>query len=360
MDVTVRLAFLVILVVALSLATTVFAQSSGGSDQSSPQPEDQAPTGPILQPSDYSPVICDPNAAGFRYLEVRGSGFDAWSTQHLVGNLFDASGAAREHWSSVWVSPQGQLTLEVNLCADPIQKHPALDVGDYTVAVGQGNGATIATAGISLAPPTEPGTEPEQTAPMPAGTPISQSSTLLTPTPFTYVIPQIQAQPTFTPIPIPGVPTATPAAGPRTGAGSLQQPLPLGAPGNLVDGWQLVIQGVTPDAYTGIKAEIPLANAPASDQRDYVVRAQATYLGQGTGVFGSVRVALYSTATSLTYDQVSNSCGPIPDPLTPNVVTQGQAERGNICFVVRAGDIGSLVAFDNQPNASDRVYFALQ
>ncbi len=360
MDFIVRLASLVILVVALSLATTVFAQSSDGSDQSAPAPQDQAPTGPILQPSDNSPVVCDSNAPGFRYIEVRGSGFDAWSSQHLVGSLFDASGAAREQWNSVWVSPQGQLTLEVNLCADPIQKHPALDVGDYTVAVGQGNGAAIATAGISLAPPPEPGAEPDQTGPMPAGTPISQSSTLLTPTPFTYVIPQIQPQPTMTPIPIPGVATATPVAGPANGPGSLQQPLPLGAPGNLVDGWQLVIQGVTPDAYNGIKAENSNAPAPASDQRDYVVRAQATYLGQGTGQFSGVRIGLLSTATGLTYDQVSNSCGPIPDPLTPIVVTQGQAERGNVCFVVRAGDIGSLIAFDNQPNASDRVYLALQ
>jgi hypothetical protein len=358
-------------VVALSLATTVFAQSSGGSDQSTPdqstpdqsapQPQDQAaPSGPILQASDYSPAVCDPSAAGFRYLEVRGTGFDAWSTQHLVGNLFDASGAVREHWNSVWVSPQGQLTLEVNLCADPIQNHPALNLGDYTVAVGQSNGGTIASTGISLAPPPEPGADTGQAAPMPAGTPISQSSTLLTPTPFTYVIPQIQAQPTPTALPLPGVATPAPVPGPRTGAGTLQQPFPLGAPGNLVDGWQLLIQGVTPDAYTGIKAEVPLATAPASDQRDFVVRAQATYLGPGTGVFGSVRLALYSTATGLTYDQISNSCGVIPDPLTPITVTQGTGTRGNVCFVVRAGDIGSLIAFDNQPNPSDRVYFALQ
>jgi hypothetical protein len=139
----------------------------------------------------------------------------------------------------------------------------------------------------------------------------------------------------------------------------LQQPYPPGAPGTLVDGWQLVITGVTPDAYTGIKADVPSAIAPAADQRDYMVRAQATYQGSGVGVFSGVRLALIS-ATGNKYDQVYNSCGAIPAPLPPNVVTSGTTVRGNTCFMVRASDIGSLVLFDNQISESDRVYFALQ
>lgn len=354
------------LAVSLALVGSVLAQSDGGSDQ--PPPAEEGPTGPVLQPSDNAPVICDPNSAGFRYVEVRGSGFDAWSTQHLVGALFDASGAARERWNSVWVSPQGSLTLEVNLCADPIQKHGALDPGDYTVAIGQSSGGTIASAGISVSPPAEPGSETDQDQPevMPQSGPVSQlpqfDPALLTPTPVaTYVIPNIQAHPTPTPIPISGIATSAPMAAPRTDAGTQQQqPLPLGAPGNLVDGWQLLIQGISPDAYQGIKAEVPLATAPASDQRDYMVRAQATYLGLGTGVFSAVRLALYSTATGQRYDLLSNSCGVIPDPLNPIVVTQGNSTRGNVCFVVRASDVNSLIAYDNQPNVGDRVYFALQ
>jgi len=351
--------------ISLALVGSALAQSDGGSDQA--PPADEAPTGPVLQPSDNAPVICDPNSPGFRYVEVRGSGFDAWSTQHLVGALFDASGAARERWNSVWVTPQGSLTLVVNLCADPIQKHGALDPGDYTVAIGQSSGGTIASAAISVSPPVEPGAETETDQPetMPQSGPVSQlpqfDPALLTPTPVaTYVIPNIQGRPTPTPIPIPGAATPVPVAGPRTGPGSQQQPLPLGAPGNLVDGWQLVIQGISPDAYQGIKAEVPLATAPASDQRDYIVRAQATYLGLGTGVFSAVRLSLYSTATGQTYDQMSNNCGVIPDPLNPIVVTQGNSTRGNVCFVVRASDVNSLIAYVNQQNIGDRVYFALQ
>jgi hypothetical protein len=31
-----------------------------------------------------------------------------------------------------------------------------------------------------------------------------------------------------------------------------------------------------------------------------------------------------------------------------------------VCFVVRASDVGSLIAYDNQPDQADRIYFALQ
>src|SRR5690242_12749948 len=117
---------LLLLAVCLCLAGTVFADESSDA-QSAPaddQSQDQGPTGPVLQPSDYTPVICDPGSSRLRYVEVRGSGFDAWATQRLVGNVVDASGAPQIHWSSVWVTPRGQLTLEVNLCADPFQKRP--------------------------------------------------------------------------------------------------------------------------------------------------------------------------------------------------------------------------------------------
>ncbi len=347
------------LVMSVCLATSVFAQESTG-DQTAPSTDqtapsttiDQGPTGPVLQPADYTPVICDPNAAGFRYLEVRGTGFDAFATQHLVGSVVDASGTPQIHWSNIWVSPQGQLTLEVNLCADPMQNRPALPVGDYTIAVGQGNGGAIAATGISLAPPSEPGAED-----VPAGV---VGTVAPTATPFTYVIPNVQAQPSPTPLPVGSLAAPTPTPGPRTGLGSLQQPYPQGAPGQLVDGWQMVVTGVTPDAYTGIKADVPSATAPASDQRDFMVRVQATYVAPGTGVFSGARLALLNTATQQTYDQVRNSCGVIPEAVVPSVSPQGATVRGNVCFMVRASDIGSLVAFDNQTSPADQVFFALQ
>jgi hypothetical protein len=157
-----RSCVLILVAVWLCLASVVFAddesdaQSAPPSEdqaQTAPAPEDQAPSGPVLQPADYAPPLCDPNYAGFRYLEVRGSGFDAWATQRLVGNVVDANGVSQIRWTSVWVSPQGRLTLEVNLCADRFRHRPALPAGDYTVAVASGSGAPITTTTISVAPP---------------------------------------------------------------------------------------------------------------------------------------------------------------------------------------------------------------
>jgi hypothetical protein len=308
--------FLFAIVLGMSLVvTSVFAQedTSAPDDQSAPPP----PSGPVLQPSDYTPTLCDPSAAGFRFDEIRGSGFDAWAGRHLVGSVLDGAGTPQVFWSNVWVSARGTLTLEVNLCSDPFINRPALPMGDYTVSVGPSAGSAIAATGFTVSAAPDASASDEAAAP-------------------------------------------TPTAAPRTGPGALDQPFPPGAPGNLVDGWQLVISGVSPDAYAGIKASIPSAIAPPADKRDYEVRIQATYLGPGTGVFSAVRIALFSTLTHHTYDQVVNSCGIVPESVPPKVVTQGTTLGGNVCFVVPASEIGSLVAFDNQQSEADRVYFGLQ
>jgi len=313
----VRQLALIGIALGLSLTTLVHAQS----EAEPPPAEDQAPSGPLLQPSDSAPVICDPSVAGFRYVQVSGSGFDAWATQRLVGDVIDASGARQIHWGSIWVTPQGRLTLEVNLCADPFQKRPALAAGDYTVAVGQNNGAVVAATTISLAEPPDP-------------------------------MPAVQPPTTFTPKPIP-------TAVPRVGIGSVQQPVQPGASGTLVDGWKLMITSVNPDAYNLIHAAIPSSQAPPADQRDLMIRAEATYIGPGTGVFSAVRLALVSGIQN-TYDQIRNTCGAIPEFLPPNVVTSGTVVLGNVCFTVRASDIDSLVLLDNQTSDADKVYFALK
>ena len=170
----VRSSLLLVLAVWLCLAATAFAEGESDADnpgpdaQSAPAVEEQAPapSGPVLQPADYAPVLCDPGFPGLRYLEVRGTGFDAWATQRLAGNVVNANGVPQIQWSSIWVSPQGQLTLEVNLCNDPFRKRPALPTGEYTVSVRAGSGAPIAATTISVSPPvSEPAPEP---APEPA------------------------------------------------------------------------------------------------------------------------------------------------------------------------------------------------
>ncbi len=297
-------------VMAVSLASPAFAQ------------EDQG--GPVLQPVNDTPAACDPTQPGFSYVEVRGSGFDAWSGQRLVGTLVDASGAPQAQWPSVFVTPTGQLTLELNLCAEPLQNRPALGPGDYTVSVGSTDGSAIASAGISLQGPGAASDAGEQQAPAATS------------------------------------PQPTPQPAPRSGPGGPGQPMPPGNAANLVDGWQLGIASINPDAYSSIKTAIASAVAPSPDTRDLMLGLQATYVGSGTGTFANSRLALVNTKTQAQYDQLSNNCGFIPNAISPNVVTPGTVVVGNVCFTVPATDIGSLMLVDNQASPADRVYFALQ
>jgi hypothetical protein len=304
----VRLLPIAVLGLCLSLLSPAFAQ------------EEAAPT-PVLQPVNGAPAACDPSHPGFRYLEVRGSGFDAWSSQHLVGTLVDGSGAAQAHWPNIWVTPRGQLTLELNLCAAPLQNRPALSPGDYTLNVGPDAGTSIAATGITLK---DPLTNADAEAPASTG------------------------------------PEPTPTPEPRSGPGSLQQPLAPGTAANLADGWQLGITRVDPDAYSTIKAAIPSAVAPGADLREVMIALQATYTGAGTGTFTASRLNVLNPRTMNRYDQVASNCGALPGAISPNVVTPGTVVIGNVCFTVPAADVGSLLLVDTQPSQPDRVFFALQ
>jgi hypothetical protein len=296
-------------VMAVSIASPAIAQ------------EDQG--GPVLQPVNDTPAACDPSQPGFRYVEVRGSGFDAWSGTRLVGTLVDASGAAQAHWPSVFVTPSGQLTLELNLCSEPLQNRPALGPGDYTISVGGADGSAIASAGISLQGPAAANVSAQQ-APAATG------------------------------------PEPTPQPAPRAGPGGPLQPLPPGNAASLVDGWQLGITRINSDAYSSVKSAIPSAVAPSPDMRELMIGLQATYAGTGTGTFTNSRLAVVNPKTQARYEQISNNCGFIPSAISPNVVTPGTVVVGNVCFAVPAADIGSLMLVDNQSSPADRVYFALQ
>lgn len=144
-----------VLAVWLVCATTAFAAQEDTQPTETDTSETSEPSGPALVATDPAPVACDPSAVRQRFLEVRGNGFDAFALQRLPGAVIDASGSARLSWSSIWVSPQGRLTLEIGLCTDAYRGRPALGPGTYTVLVRSATGAPIATTSFDLNAPPE-------------------------------------------------------------------------------------------------------------------------------------------------------------------------------------------------------------
>ena len=129
------------------------AQSPAADTETTTIPEEQPAVGPLLQPSDYAPVLCDPGHAGFRYVEIRGSGFDAWTSQHLVGNLADASARRGLHGvgqSRLWRRhrQRGHLDHAASIARQPVarvtraatDRHPAASKA-YRRSTAHDNGA---------------------------------------------------------------------------------------------------------------------------------------------------------------------------------------------------------------------------
>jgi hypothetical protein len=145
-----RLVILVVLTALVAAASAAYAQEEG--DSTAPPDTDAPAEGPSLVARQQPTEACDPSVSRLRYLEVRGAGFDAWALQRLTSSLVDVDGTPLMSWGSVWVSSEGRLTLEVNLCADPFSGRDALAPGTYALLVSPRDGAPIASTSLEIAP----------------------------------------------------------------------------------------------------------------------------------------------------------------------------------------------------------------
>jgi hypothetical protein len=300
--------------------------------------------GPTLAPARSDVSICALAGSGGRFLEIRGSRFDGWIGQRLPGVLLDQDGNQQARWRTIWVDPSGQLTLEVNLCEDAASGRGPLAPGTYQITIGDGSSSEpIAMTTFELLDQPPPAHVP---APSPPVARPPQSPAVVVP----------PGDPTgYTPGPLaPYLAPNTPGGAPRTGPGSRQQPLPLGAPLSLFDGWHVIVSGVTPDAWSGIHDAVPSNKGPAPNLQLFMLRVQATYTGTGSALFSELRLGL--VGPSSTYDQINNACRLIPDPLLPTLVSEGGIVRGNVCFAVRTSDAGSLAVYDTLTAEPARVY----
>jgi hypothetical protein len=337
---------LVRVVLALCLllpAATALAQEEGATEE--PTAEQEAgPAGPTLVPDNPTPAQCGATQFSQSYVNVRGTGFDAYATQRLPGTLVDASGSTQASWKTIWVSPQGNLLLPINLCADAFLRRPPLQPGDYFITVfDPTSNAPIAQTAIEVQ---EEPTETPTPSPTATGTPTA------TATPAASLVPTVAlSRP-------PTSAASTPTPAPRTGLGSQRQPLPLGSSGDVGDGWGLTVTGVTPDAWSAIQAFSSDNKGPPTNLQYFMVRVQLVYTGPlANATYSGLRLRLAGPST--TYDPAANSCGQIPDALPGTGVAPAGVVRGNVCFAVRSTDVPSLVLYDSTQPASTRLYFAL-
>jgi len=346
---------------SLALGLSFVGGPARGADDTTP-----AANPPSLTAEQANVAVCPPGYPGARFVQFRGTGFDAWAQSRLDGAVVDGDGNSVVSWRSIWVDPQGRLTLVLNVCQDAYLRRPALDPGDYVISVSAPDSSdwlaatTIAVANAVDLAPTPTATPfplpvlPTDTATPRPGTPSP------TPTVSAAAATSLAGAPATTPQSVATLlaPTATPAA--RSGLGSQAHPLPLGSAGDLGDGWQITVTGVTPDAWAGsIKDYQPYNKAPADNLQYFMARIQAVYTGQGSSAFSEFRLAL-TGATSGPYTVLQNSCGAVPAELPPTTVSAGGLVRGNVCWAVRSTDVPSLLLYDSQSAAANRLYFALR
>jgi hypothetical protein len=160
---------------------------------------------------------------------------------------------------------------------------------------------------------------------------------------------------------------AKPAPSPKlapTGAGSSRaDPVVLGKPGSLGNGWSVTVTAVNPDATSAILAADP-TNKPPLDGFQYVlVSVSATYNGAGSShltpatSFHAMGASGYPHSTSNSY------CGTLPAPsldaANPLVFKGGTISGYAACWMVSKGDISSLELYYQPLFGTTQVWFAL-
>jgi hypothetical protein len=145
---------------------------------------------------------------------------------------------------------------------------------------------------------------------------------------------------------------------------SRANPVPLGKPGSLENGWTLTITSVNTDATTAILAADPTNAAPAQDLHYVMITVTATYTGPGSSHL-TPSTSFHAVGASNVDHSTSNSfCGELPPPnldLTNPPIPTGGTESGYAaCWMVTTADITSLEMYYQPPLATTQVWFALR
>jgi hypothetical protein len=151
-----------------------------------------------------------------------------------------------------------------------------------------------------------------------------------------------------------------PAPGPGS---SRTNPVPLGKPGSLGNGWMVTVTGVNSDAAGAVLAVDP-NNKPPLDGFQYVlVSVSATYAGVGSSHL-TPATSFRAIGTSGFAHSTSNSfCGTLPSPnldaTNPLVFSGGTITGYAACWMVAKADVPSLEMYYQPLLGGPQVWFAL-
>jgi hypothetical protein len=149
-----------------------------------------------------------------------------------------------------------------------------------------------------------------------------------------------------------------------TPGASSANPVPLGKPGVLANGWILTVTGVIPDAASTILAADPGNSAPPPGDQYVLVAVSATYNGPGSShLTPATSLHAVGTVSGVEHSTSDSFCGKLPSPdldLDNPLVFKGKTITGYAaCWMVAAGDVPTLEMFWQPPLSSQQVWFAL-
>jgi hypothetical protein len=151
---------------------------------------------------------------------------------------------------------------------------------------------------------------------------------------------------------------------PVIGPGSSRSnPVPLGKPGNLGNGWRLTVTAVNTEATSTILAADPASRPPLPDYQYVLVSVSATYTGAGSSHL-TPATSLHAIGESGYAHSMANSfCGTLPAPnldVSNPLTFKGGTIAGNAaCWMVAKDDVASLLMYHQPPLERSQVWFAL-
>jgi len=151
---------------------------------------------------------------------------------------------------------------------------------------------------------------------------------------------------------------ATPAGSSRA------DPVPIGQPGDLGNGWTVTITGVVQDATSALLGADPKNGPPPFGLQDVMVSIDATYHGPDESSHLTPSTTFHAIGRSnYPYSSASSFCGTLPDPNldadNPLTFAGGTIAGNAACWMVAIGDVPSLELFYQAPLSDTRVWFAL-